>query len=1488
MKKILLIFLSFLIVLSSASLAPINTQTATAESLFEPVTISEFNFEDASLQGWKPRGGVTLEALTEEAHAGAYSLKTTGRKSGWNGPSYTFANPLEEGAVYEFSAYVKRVDASASSQLKLSMLQKKTADGVESYKTISDVKVTTTDWTLLKGQYTFNSEVIPQQLYIEGSNATETFYLDDVKIVMVTPAKVEEPVVIASPRFLQPVNISSFGFENADKQGWISRGGSKVVLEPTKEIAYKGEYSLKTTGRTSGWHGPSYQMKDLILQGAVYEISAYVKRIDATDAATLKLSVEQKAAAGGTSYPTIAQASVSNTDWTLLKGQFSINSDMSSLSLYVESSLVTDSYYIDDINIVMVTPPSFDPVTVAGYTFEKAEKQGWAARGSNVLVESVTEAVYGGEYSLKTSGRTSAWHGASVQTESLLRRGAVYYISGFIKRVDASVPATMKLSMEKKESSGQTTYPTVAEAVVSNANWTFLEGQFFYNSDVDSLILYAESSVPADSFYLDDVKIVMVTPALEEEQDTSPVQVSVDWSAEKQTIDGFGASAAFRMAKNLQNWGTEESRNHILDLLYSPDNGIGLSWIRNMVGDGGLKEDGTQYGQATDGPNPTFWSAPDVKNWEEPYFWDDQIWLMNEAKKRGATHFMSSVWSPPAWMKENNSVINGGALSKDHYQDFADYLVEYIQEYKSRFGIEIAAISPANEPNTVVQYSSSQWTADQLYDFVKNYLVPAFKENNITTDIMLPEAEYFSESLALPVLNDPELSPEILIIAGHDYHKDSAPLPVANAQGKRIWMTEMFPSQGQPRDLTMTSALEWAKYVHKYLTVSNASVVNYWWILNRNTDSNSGLIHLNIADNSSYILSKRLFAFGQYSKFVRPGSVRLDTSPTPVKNVYVSAYKEELAGKISVVIINDNDYEKTVNLGISNFEVSDLTPYITNDQKDLEKGESIQVSNGSFSTVIPAKSIITLIGTNEQLSSEPKLSGLTLSQGSLSPQFSADTLDYTAAVVNEVSSVKVTPTAAERLTIKVNGEEVASGQTSGDISLPVGETVLSVEVTAPNGAKQTYKVTVTRAASESTNPDNGHEPTETIGNNGQQSSQGSVTTSIISSQNTVTAKINASVTNSKVILTLDQLKDAVSKALEAKFKQGGNFNTQLEVNLVGTVNTAMVELSIPREAINVMTEGKFNSMTVSTPNAAISFGSEALSAIANEAKGGDVRFSISSTKVDQLPLEASQIVGDRPAFELNVASGDEVITSFNGNVTVSISYSKKSIEDENALVIYHITDNGKLEPVNNARFNATNNTVTFSTNHFSLYALGYNKVSFQDVADNSWYGKAVTFVASKGIVQGTDEGRYNPDAKLTRGQFIVMLMRAYNIEPEKDEAANFVDAGKSYYSGYLAAAKTLGISQGVGNDKFEPDKAITRQEMAVLLYNTLSSLGKLPERRALENLTEFEDATSIAAWAEEAMNWLIQSGIIQGNDSQLLPLQETKRSEIAQVLYNLL
>ncbi|MBP1925149.1 methionine-rich copper-binding protein CopC [Sedimentibacter acidaminivorans] len=239
---------------------------------------------------------------------------------------------------------------------------------------------------------------------------------------------------------------------------------------------------------------------------------------------------------------------------------------------------------------------------------------------------------------------------------------------------------------------------------------------------------------------------------------------------------------------------------------------------------------------------------------------------------------------------------------------------------------------------------------------------------------------------------------------------------------------------------------------------------------------------------------------------------------------------------------------------------------------------------------------------------------------------------------------------------------------------------------------------------------------------------------------------------------------------------------------------------------------------------------------------------------------------------------------------ISIPYTPTTEEMLNpeSIIIRYVDNSGNLVVVPDGHYDSDTGVLVFNITSFSHYVVSFNKVDFSDVASDAWYRKAVNYIAARGITSGTGYGKYSPDAKLTRSDFLVLLMRSYSIAPDVNTTDNFVDSGNTYYTNYLATAKKLGITAGVGNNMFLPEKEITRQEMFTLLYNALNVIGRLPKQTSDKTLSDFADEELVDSWAKEAMTLLIETGTISGNAGKLSPISTTTRAEMAQVLYNML
>jgi glucuronoarabinoxylan endo-1,4-beta-xylanase len=478
---------------------------------------------------------------------------------------------------------------------------------------------------------------------------------------------------------------------------------------------------------------------------------------------------------------------------------------------------------------------------------------------------------------------------------------------------------------------------------------------------------------------------------------------TVNWNEELQKVDGFGGAFAFNKAGSIMRL-EEPVRTQILDMIFNQDNGIGISIVRNMVGDGSL---GTWGNAHYDGPTETIMPAPGTFVWDDPE-WETkkdefdkyQIWLMKEAKKRGVKTFFSSVWSAPAWMKENNSVIQTrdgkpNKLRKDMYDDFANYLADYVLGYKEHFDIDINYISPTNEPDHTGGYSSSLWTAEELNIFVRDYLGPIFKERNVPAKIVLGEGMGFSEKFVLNALNDSDTVDYVDVVAAHGYIglQDGGTTPnpdefeVSKRLGKTIWQTE-YMNQGNGKqnfvDNTNVDAMRYANLIGNMFTVTGVSAYFWWWPAANNGADGSDLIRLvndgsnqgvAATENGLFRVFKRYYSFGNYSRFIQPGYMMIGAEKHPVDDVMVTAYKDPKTGNFTIVAVNNSSETREISFNLKDFpaEAKAVVPYRTSASENLKKLDAIQVNDGSFTMELSGSSVTSFIPKSFELPALPDM-----------------------------------------------------------------------------------------------------------------------------------------------------------------------------------------------------------------------------------------------------------------------------------------------------------------------------------------------------------------------------------------------------------------------------------------------------------------------------------------------------------------------------------
>ncbi|HEX8189946.1 MAG TPA: glycoside hydrolase family 30 beta sandwich domain-containing protein [Pyrinomonadaceae bacterium] len=424
------------------------------------------------------------------------------------------------------------------------------------------------------------------------------------------------------------------------------------------------------------------------------------------------------------------------------------------------------------------------------------------------------------------------------------------------------------------------------------------------------------------------------------------VTANVDYNGPRQTFEGFGASATW-VANDIDKFSAAR-QTQILDLLYKTSQpGAALSWVR--------------VGSFLCDFNP----APGVYDWNHWGIQSEMRWLQRVNAAYGVNRYMVSTWSPPAWMKGNNSCTGGGHVLPQFYPDLAALKVEWLKRARAQLGFEAQVESVQNEPNMRTTYESCEWTTGEISSFVAGNLQPALAAGGLTARIMAPEPAYYSNFDAAwggPILGDPSARAAISVVATHGYGKtDDLGKPCASCAqyNKPIWQTEDSNLNGQYTG-TIDDGMTWAGEIYKAMNAGRFGAYFYWWVMDLN-GGNEGLVHAD-PTTDSFQVPKRLYVLGQFSRFIRPGSVVL-ASASSDPTLQVTAVRPA-AGAVAVVLANTgrSAHTVTVNLNGLTGAPASLTPYRTSATENQAPLAPLGVSSGAFTVTVPSKSVVTVVG----------------------------------------------------------------------------------------------------------------------------------------------------------------------------------------------------------------------------------------------------------------------------------------------------------------------------------------------------------------------------------------------------------------------------------------------------------------------------------------------------------------------------------------------
>lgn len=171
---------------------------------------------------------------------------------------------------------------------------------------------------------------------------------------------------------------------------------------------------------------------------------------------------------------------------------------------------------------------------------------------------------------------------------------------------------------------------------------------------------------------------------------------------------------------------------------------------------------------------------------------------------------------------------------------------------------------------------------------------------------------------------------------------------------------------------------------------------------------------------------------------------------------------------------------------------------------------------------------------------------------------------------------------------------------------------------------------------------------------------------------------------------------------------------------------------------------------------------------------------------------------------------------------------------------------------------------------------------FSDVAADRWSVSDIAYAAGRGILRGVGEDRFAPDAELTRATVVTALWRLAG-SPDLSSLPRFDDVPVgAWYERAVAWARDAGVVFGVTPELFAPDKPITREQLATMLYRFAQYAGTL--RDAAGSIDAFPDASRVSDWAKDAMAWAVSSDLIKGIAGRLRPDGTATREQLAALI----
>ncbi len=425
-------------------------------------------------------------------------------------------------------------------------------------------------------------------------------------------------------------------------------------------------------------------------------------------------------------------------------------------------------------------------------------------------------------------------------------------------------------------------------------------------------------------------------------------EINIYRDCKKQELYGFGSSGCVPRDEFMLNTDAETQKKVLTSLYGNDGKSAAFSIIRMGISPNSAANNGST--SVTINPAKDVW---DFGSYDYQRFGADEALKINPDIK-----FLASCWSPPAWMKENGDVTGNtqpNKLSKEHYDDYVNYLAVWTDTYKNKYGYDIRWLSVQNEPCLNTTYASCLYSPEELRVIVDK-LGEKYMEMGIDTAIGGCEGAFVGESYGIMRSLVGSAAGFVPTHPYCDEGESSFELYDLSEFGLPVIQTEYNLSPKEKKKYIIEEALRVSRQISNCLNGGyNAYLYWYGGRLMGETDSPGNCESLIDYHGPVFLYAKEFFVMAQFSRAFRPGD-RVATSYSEHENVRVASAVNEKTGLVSAILTNLSS--EAVTLRINGLR-GRLGVYITDRENEFERKDDVDAGE-LVSYTLPPQSITLL------------------------------------------------------------------------------------------------------------------------------------------------------------------------------------------------------------------------------------------------------------------------------------------------------------------------------------------------------------------------------------------------------------------------------------------------------------------------------------------------------------------------------------------------